>query len=308
VAVAKNHKFLEGVFSWWERGYNLAEAPPIPLLSAAALASNDPWIAIISAVEHAKRGDHQPIRGLDRWFHIDSEFFADRIAIIVTGDAGSMTDLQALEKLLLDGSDPVKAYAAEADLQAGSLWHVPAMIRAWRSVRQLADRETIGFAIADLLEGSGGPLTAKAGSAPSDPALMAKLNFPPEMIANAEEANEDDQDEPGFESLATQRFEELKAEFGSEKIVIFQGKPFGVKSLAEFMMGIATGKVPGDPSWLLLRHKFEASTGLDCSSFFRKRSFQPLAAAAILEEFLDDPDSDHYEEGRRYFYGHPIPD
>ena len=308
MAQPKNHRFLEGVFSWTERGYNLAGDPPIDLLAPAALASDDPWIAIAAAVEHAKHGNHRPIRGLTRLFRMNSEFFADRIAIIATGDAGTEFDLASLENLLLEGPDPVRAYAAEAALQAGGLWLVPAMLRAWRLVKQLADRETIGFAIADLLEDAGGVLSAKAGAAPLDPALMAKLNYPAEMIALAEEQDDDELEEPGFESLANAKFEELKAQYQTEKVVVYQGRLFGVMSLAEQMLDLARGSVPGDASWILLRHKFEASTGVNCSSFFERRVFQRLAAAAILEDFLIQPESSRYEDGRRYFYGHIIPD
>ena len=35
---------------------------------------------------------------------------------------------------------------------------------------------------------------------------------------------------------------------------------------------------------------------------------QPLATAAILEEFLESPEAAKYEDGVRYFFGHRIPD
>ena len=57
------------------------------------------------------------------------------------------------------------------------------------------------------------------------------------------------------------------------------------------------------------RMLLEATTGLDCRAFFNKDSgLQPLAAAAIVEEFLDSGDAKKYEPGVRYFFGHRIPD
>ncbi|MEZ4271726.1 MAG: hypothetical protein R3C68_09935 [Myxococcota bacterium] len=56
------------------------------------------------------------------------------------------------------------------------------------------------------------------------------------------------------------------------------------------------------------RHKFEVATGIDCSEMFYERMPQPLVAAKIVEEFLESPDVDKYEDGVRYFFGHRIPD
>jgi hypothetical protein len=56
------------------------------------------------------------------------------------------------------------------------------------------------------------------------------------------------------------------------------------------------------------RRRFEASTGIDCSGFYKDRNFQPLTAAAILEDFLESPEVARYEEGVRYFFGHRIPE
>jgi hypothetical protein len=57
------------------------------------------------------------------------------------------------------------------------------------------------------------------------------------------------------------------------------------------------------------RMLFEAMSGVDCRAFFNKHgSVQRLAAAAILEEFLESGDADKYEPGVRYFFGRRIPD
>jgi hypothetical protein len=53
---------------------------------------------------------------------------------------------------------------------------------------------------------------------------------------------------------------------------------------------------------------FEAATGIDCSSFFDDGEFQPLAATAIVEEFLESGDPERFEPGVRYFFRNRIPD
>jgi hypothetical protein len=56
------------------------------------------------------------------------------------------------------------------------------------------------------------------------------------------------------------------------------------------------------------RHIFEASTGIDCRPFFRNKEFQPLNAAAILEEFLASPAAEKFNPNIRYFFGRFVPD
>jgi hypothetical protein len=48
-------------------------------------------------------------------------------------------------------------------------------------------------------------------------------------------------------------------------------------------------------------------TGIDCSSFYHDRQFQPLRAAALIEAFLEDPGMSRFRDGERYFFGRPIP-
>jgi len=54
---------------------------------------------------------------------------------------------------------------------------------------------------------------------------------------------------------------------------------------------------------------FEAGTGVDCSAFFNEEGrVNRLAAMAVIEGFLDSDAPDRFQPGRRYFFGHPIPD
>jgi len=57
------------------------------------------------------------------------------------------------------------------------------------------------------------------------------------------------------------------------------------------------------------RMLLEATTGLNCRAFFDDSGrLQNLTAAAIVEEFLERGDTDRYQPGVRYFFGHRIPD
>lgn len=91
---------------------------------------------------------------------------------------------------------------------------------------------------------------------------------------------------------------------------VLGGAPFSVVSLAKRML--AHARAGEDSSRTdFERMVFEANTGISCREFFTDGDvpkFRPLAAMAILEDFLADPWSRHFVDGQRYFFGHPIPD
>lgn len=91
---------------------------------------------------------------------------------------------------------------------------------------------------------------------------------------------------------------------GPESALVFQGEPYNVGRLARYILDQANR--PHFRS--TLRRSFEAATGIDCGSWYRDGRFRPLAASAILEEFLESPEAAKYEDGVRYFFGHRIPD
>jgi hypothetical protein len=101
------------------------------------------------------------------------------------------------------------------------------------------------------------------------------------------------------------RVDVLEGRLGSSQAFVLRGELFSVVRLARLTLNEV--KARPNPS-ILWRARFEASTGLDCTAFYRERTSQPLAAAAIVEEFLEGPESSQYEDGVRYFFGHRIGD
>jgi hypothetical protein len=102
--------------------------------------------------------------------------------------------------------------------------------------------------------------------------------------------------------MVTSRIASLADDLGSDRVVVLGGGRFDVKDLARRML-----KDVRTPDFRReLRHRFEAVTGIDCASFYRKGELRPLAAAAILEEFLESPAAERFEPGKRYFFGRLI--
>lgn len=107
-----------------------------------------------------------------------------------------------------------------------------------------------------------------------------------------------------YEDELPKIYNAIAEDVGSEAAVVFQGRPFSVARLARYVLGRANR-----PHFRSdFRRSFEAATGIDCRSWYEEGRFRPLAASAVLEEFLESPDSRRYEEGVRYFFGHRIPD
>jgi hypothetical protein len=99
------------------------------------------------------------------------------------------------------------------------------------------------------------------------------------------------------------RYELLVEALGSSEVYVFEGAPFGVVRLARMMLN----RLREEDFTPEYRQRFEASTGIDCRSFYKDGWFQPLNAAAILEDFMRGSGPERFEEGVRYFFGHRIP-
>ena len=105
-----------------------------------------------------------------------------------------------------------------------------------------------------------------------------------------------------------ERYECLNEIYKTDKVIIFNGKQWGVRTFAQlFLERIRDNTIDHIPMFHF-RRRFEATTGIDCSAFFEQKRFRPLVAAAIVEEFLECQKAEKYEDGTRYFFGHCIPD
>jgi len=110
-----------------------------------------------------------------------------------------------------------------------------------------------------------------------------------------------------YHDLVITRYVELKNRFSRDDVLVVNAEVFGVKSYAKLFLRFISGGF--DHSFAThLRRRFEASTGIECSGFFKEKKFQPLIAASIIEDFLSSPQAKRYEDGVRYFFGHRIPD
>jgi hypothetical protein len=160
----------------------------------------------------------------------------------------------------------------------GGLSDIPLIVEGYTRVSPLGDSGIIPVWLADLLEPD-----------PDHGCFSEPLDY-----ASLQE----------YSQAVLNRTTSLAAELGGPEVLVFRGKGFGVVSLARQMLA----NIGSRNDIVEMRRRFEAATGANCTAFFNAdKVYQPLAAAQIVEEFLNSPGAGRYEEGRRYFFGHLLP-
>lgn len=248
----------------------------------------DEWNIIADFVECAKRGDFAAITPILALYDRDAHWVRRGAYVDIIGDAGTDALLERIHHHLLGGLPADYSWdLAEVLCYWGRLDVVPTLVRGWRSAHQYDDAEYIPPQLSMLLEESPGPI---------------RTDWPRPRKVN------DDAAEAYLELVLT-RHAELVDDLG-ERAFVFRGRLLDVKWIAQSaLVQLAAENLDwrAERDFEFVRHKFEAMTGIDCSSFYRNRRLQPLAAAALFESFLASPDRERFIPGRRYFFGHPIP-
>lgn len=241
--------------------------------------NDDPWIALASILESAKRADYSHVSKLRQWIlDKDSDPTLVSACLGLTADAGLNTDLEFLAELMIEGPNYLRIEASLAAQWSGVLWLMPFMLEAWRALGRRADRAAIEANIANLLD----PIEGE-----------------PEFYGSGLSQIE-------YTEAVDSRLAELKKILGSDEVSISGGAPVDMNQQIRLMRKALVLK--GNDEWidwgnfLIWRRKFEVYSGVDCSSFYGKKGvFQPRAAAAVLDRHLVSPM--HFEAGKRYFFG-----
>ncbi|QRK06338.1 hypothetical protein JQX13_40560 [Archangium violaceum] len=265
---------------WKSRGYfvpsSSADDPDLKADESSSL-----WLEVQGILTQAKAGDFNRIaRLLDIHAATRSHLLRWACAQIL-GDAGTAFCLNRMVLELDDTLDPDRAgdfcHAFEA---WGSLSAIPAFLKSYDRYFGFQSMDALPLMLSTILEMEWGPLS----DFPTEDELLA------------------------YEDRVVEQYEELKQKFGTDDVILLHGERFGVVSLARRMLRSLGDSHFERAMQPFYRRRFEASTGIDCSGFYKDREFQPLTAAAILEGFLESPRAARYEEGVRYFFGHPIPE
>lgn len=264
---------------WRSRGY-FAYPEHAPQASGAAgnlLPQAAHWPQWLEALHRARAGDFSPIPQLLDIIPSDTHPVTRRLSAELLGDAGPDS--------CIDGAADRTAQGLDDDFEVTLSWCRVLMRRA-----KLAD---IAFVL-DAFE-----RVADIQDAGIIPILISDC-----LDSNSELSDPDEFDSlQGYKESVQRRCHELAEQLGTDQALVVYGGPFGVVRLAELILvRLREPDFPED-----LRRRFETATGIDCSSFYLDRQFQPLRAAALIEAFLEDPGITRFRDGERYFFGHLIP-
>ncbi|MFY2560637.1 hypothetical protein ACN469_23745 [Corallococcus terminator] len=300
----------EGGFNGSSRGlhYTLSDNERAQLLSRQW--PDEPWKFLARVVELAKAGDFSEVGSLSRFFEVSKEVNIAPVALLLTGGMGSRAELMRLTQVMHDGPDGLRVYACQAARNAGSIWLVPHMLEAWNRCSGVDAHQSIGLAIADLLDPIAalddlGPIGAKAGifDFTTEPSLTDDRLAALALKLRDRNASTD------FNRLVIKKHEEVLALCESEDDAIWAGERAGATELSRHFLRMLLSPafdVTQAPLTVVLREKFEATTGLDCSAFFRAGGFVRHEAVDLLERFLASPTASDFTPGARYFFAHPI--
>lgn len=253
-----------------------------PSIAADALPPQDwvrsPWYGWAYACARARQGDFSSLRNLVEPFKSDLDGVFERNVQVLLGDAGSNAELALLVPLAraYEHDYELSLKATRAIATRGRLKDVPLILELYGYLHGLDDTPSIPYALSMLLD------------------KQDELPLPDEF-------NSIDQ----YCAMVERHYLELADRLGTTDVYVWMGEPVSVIRMAKTILAHAT-----QPHFSLdLRHRFEASTGIDCRRFYKQNHFfQPLTATTIVEDFLHSPSAGRYIEGVRYFFGHRVPD
>ncbi|WP_437767844.1 hypothetical protein WME77_12770 [Sorangium sp. So ce764] len=268
--------FQKRGIQWFGRGYFGSPEPRADVTPEAA--EEDPWQLWLTTLQAAKKGDFGPTaRLLGLYERADTVIF-ESVCAQLLGDAGTSDAVDEAARML-EATDSFELTLSLSDVlrSRGRLSDVPIILGAYEKIAQFEDAAIVPIYLSSLLEFKPGPLC--------NPAKFASL--------------------AAYREAVMKRHAERADKFGTDRVLLLGGERFGVVRLAERILWEMS---EAEYFPVLHRRKLEASTGIDCTGFYRDEIVQPRAAVEIVEGFLQSHASERYEDGVQYFFGHRVPE
>jgi hypothetical protein len=282
-------------------GFHFAEEPPARLEQPEALNAPDPWDVLCALLIRLRRGDFSEV---------------DRVVDML--EAYDDADVWTAGGALLSYAAPYRVVRRFAErYQAGAfgrdkalvqlrvceilseslgLWTIPVILGIYRTMEDVNTKLAVEVLLSQLLEDERGPIYK--GPDETETVDPAAGPFAEPVVVREEEP---------YLALVQDIARAVASDNNlSEDSPICEGRlfsvvPFTRRLLARIGEGSDTDRIERG------RILFEANTGFDCHGYYVEGRLQPLAAAAILEEFLETDELESYRAGVRYFFGHRIP-
>jgi len=270
-------------WAWAASGYS---SMPVPYDGAIDFDAK-PWFSLAVCLRKARHGLAVPVRALAQAAanSVDSEFVevaSEFVSDLTSGDLAGLWRARIEEN-----DDPEISYLlCAALLRRGYLDDVPMVLTAYR-----ANAEQDDFHYLQLL-------------------LNEILWFAPDrsVLRDDPEVGGDYLSRFPFTSVAQccdklgERTRQLATAIHHQRLPVFRGEIFSVQSVAQHILELETEERLS----VHLRYRFEAATGIDCSTFYVSLEPQLEEAKAVVTDFLASHDARYFQKGRRYFFGHLV--
>lgn len=244
--------------------------------TARVPAEASPWDIWEHALGSAVHGDFSAMPRVVEIMRYYSDHVLCYNASLLLADAITEDALALLHQRMEGCEDPLlRIDYCRILTSVGRLEFVPRILEHLTGLRHFSEAEIISIHLSDMLEPKTGDIC-----------------LPSNQVSNQ-----------SYRALVLARCDEIRKTLSHPNAPVLRGELFSVPRLARIMLReLAAGDLDED-----LRRRFEASTGINCTAFYKDGKLRPLKAAAILEDFLADRRNARYADGVRYFFGRRIP-
>ena len=235
------------------------------------------WKGFEQVLASAKNGDFS---GAERLLDIydDAGWLLSGACAELLGDIGSRALFERIRPVVTAILDPMYSVDLGCSLAIGGhLSSVPALLETLGKIAEFEDAPALIQMLSVMLEPEPGPL--------GDIDRLDDIDTYADDVRLQADA--------------------LAARLGTTDAVVMFGDLFSIDKLVAATRRSLTNNGLFNT---YLRHKLEATTGFDFSGFYENGSLRPLRALAVIEDFEDTGKLARYQPGRRYFFGHPVPD
>ena len=291
-------QYLDRTFLVFGRGFQFSAEPPPGVDDPRNLTSSEPWTVLACALARARHGDLDAVQALPGLMARNHEALVWNGCVQLVGFAGrdQLVFDTAKRFLAQPGDAGVQWYISEMMLNACGLRAVEPLLALHRAAAEPDARRHIQHCLSTLLEEDQGEIDdGPEESQMPDPAYPEELGESVTVV-----------DDEGYTALVRATAAAVADRLQSPEQPVSAGKPLDLQAIVSGLYGRLRSNEPSTPRMEWERMFFEASTGVDCSAFYRKSVLQRLAAMAIVEDFLESGIADRFQVGNRYFFAHPV--
>jgi len=293
--------YLSRTFQPLGHGLHFSAPPPGDITSARYLASQDPWEAMGCILARLQGGAFDTIEDIPRVLGRNDGALIWAGGMQLLGLAAPWSVLRPLaQQLVGERRRPeIQINVPEMLQYAMAPWAVDLLLDIHAAAFAEGRAHLVHSCLSRLIE----PVAGLVDAGPErietpDP------DYPPEfgemIIHHETEAYRE-----AVRLIAAGMF----AEQGGGVLAIAEGEIFDLGAMAGRMHERLCREQGRSGRFDLERMVFEATTGIECNAFYSEDwKLDRLAAMAVLEDFLESGKAAEFERGRRYFFGHRVPD